>query len=146
MIIARKYEWLGILYDNDPESRKLIDEAFTLTPRAIEEKKFLLENNHCNISAFLNLGCGIPGETYQYFMKGFEALDQEHPYDNGLTFKDVTSIEYETSRKGTALQMRFVCQPYDFRYRIVGVVAIENRDGKVCTNKGWKMTPPFEIG
>ena len=38
MIIARKYEWLGILYDNDPESRKLIDEAFTLTPRAVEEK------------------------------------------------------------------------------------------------------------
>lgn len=79
-------------------------------------------------------------------MKGFEALDQEHPYDNGLTFKDVTSIEYETSRNGTAMQMRFICQPCDSRYRIVGFAAIENKDGKVRTSKGWVMTPPFEIG
>lgn len=145
MIIARKYEWLGILYDNDPESRKLIDEAFTLTPRAIEEKKFLLEYNHRNISAFLNLGCGIPRETYQHFMKGFEVLDQEHPYDNGLSFKDVTSIEYETSRKGTALQMRFISQVYDLPYRIVGFTAIENEDGQTRINRGWEMIAPFEI-
>ena len=110
------------------------------------EKLPQLECNHCNISAFLNLGCGIPGKTYQHFMNGFDVLDQEQPYDNGLTFKDITGIEYETSRKGAAMQMRFVNQTYDLPYRIVGFAAIENRDGRVRMNKGWEMTPPFEVG
>ncbi len=146
MIIPRKYEWLGILYEQDPDSRKLIDEAFRITKTGREKKKWLMDYNMANIPAFLNLGCGIPSDTYRYFMDGFEKLDKTKPYDNGLTFNDVTGIEYETSRKGTAIQMRFISELADSPYRIVGFAALENREGFVRKNKGWEMTPPFVIG
>ena len=146
MIIARKYEWLGLLYENDPYSHEIIDKAFALSDWGLKEKEKLLSYNHSNIPAFLNLGCGISGESYAYMMKEFEKLDKVYPYDNGLTFKDVTSIEYETSRKGTAIQMRFINQMYDLPYRIVGFAAIGNKDNVLSINEGWEMTAPFEIG
>ena len=79
-------------------------------------------------------------------MKGFDCLDRERPYDNGLNFNDVTNVEYETSRKGTAIQMRFVSQRGDNPYRIVGFASIENKGSKNRICKGWKMTAPFEVG
>ena len=94
----------------------------------------------------MNLGCGIPGECYSSFMDSFEKLDATDPYDNGLSFNDVSCIEFETSRKGTAIQMRFVSKKYDLPYRIVGFAALENTDQEIHINKGWQMTNPFEIG
>ena len=146
MIVPRKYEWLGLLYENDSDSKTVIDKAFESFHISAEQKVKLLDYNHCNISAFLNLGCGIPGEVYASFMKDFEALDKTSPYDNGLTFNDVSSIEYETSRKGSAIQMSFITQMYDSPYRIVGFAAIDNEKGVLKINKGWTMTAPFEIG
>lgn len=146
MIIERKYEWLGILYENDPEAKKLIDEAFELSSLPENEKRRIFEYNRYNISAFMNIGCGIPGKTYAHFMAEFEALDKNCPYDNGLTFNDVTDIEFEASGNGTAIQMRYISRIYDLPYRIVGFGAIENKNGRLKINKGWIMTPPFEIG
>lgn len=146
MIIPRKYEWLGVLYENDADVKEIVNKAFSLVEMTPEWKKELLEYNHFNIPAFLNLGCGIPGESYSYIIKEFELLDKEKPYDNGLNFKDVSSIEYETSRKGSAIQMRFVSQHWDGPYRIVGFASIENKDSKNRIGKGWEMVAPFEIG
>ena len=146
MIIQRKYELLGILYQNDQLSKKAIDTAFIEANINEERKKELLEYNHDNISAFMNTGCGIPGACYSHFMDEFEKLDQSYPYDNSLSFKDVSCIEFETSRKGTAIQMRFVSKKYDLPYRIVGFAALENTDQEIHINKGWQMTNPFEIG
>ena len=95
---------------------------------------------------YFNLGCGIPGQCYTYFMDGFDALDKSEPYDNGLTFKNVTKIEYETSHNGTAIQIRFVKEYMDMPIQIVSFAAIENSNGLVKMNKGWEMTPPYEIG
>lgn len=146
MIIQRKYEWLGVLCEKDSKVKKLVDEAFELENVTVEWKKEVLEYNYANIPAFLNIGCGIPGSSYKYIMDGFELLDKEKPYDNGLTFKDINRIEYETSRKGTAIQMRLVNESVDNPYRIVGFIALENKEGKIGLNKGWEMTAPFEIG
>lgn len=146
MIIPRKYEWLGILYEQDPEVKDLVDKAFDLAKITSEYKKRLLEYNHCNLPAFLNMGCGIPGDSYSFIMQGLEVLDKTKPYENGLSFSDVTNIEYETSRKGTAIQMRFVSEPADCPYRIVGFAAVENRNGSIRKNKGWEMAAPFIIG
>ena len=146
MIIQRKYEWLGVLYENDPLSKEVIEKAFALTELSEAQKKELLEYNHCNISAFMNIGCGIPGDSYSYFMSEFEKLDKTSPYENGLSFKDVSNIEYEASRKGTAIQLRLVSQLFDSPYRIVGFVAVENKQGVISLCKGWEMTAPFEIG
>ncbi|MCD8150808.1 MAG: hypothetical protein LUE92_14870 [Clostridiales bacterium] len=148
MIIKRKYEWLGELYSRDGRSKALIDEAFAKESVPDSDKEKLLEWNHYHISRFLNLGCGIPGQVYGYFMNGFEQLDKEYPYDNGLTFNDVSDIEFETSRKGNAIQMRFVNKgmadfPY---YRIVGFASVENKSGKQIIGNGWEMVRPYEIG
>lgn len=96
MIIERKYEWLGILYENDKLSKEAIDKAFDTTRFGsdLKRKEELLVYNSSNIPAFMNTGCGIPGECYRKFMSDFEKLDVSNPYDNGLTFKDVTNIEY----------------------------------------------------
>lgn len=146
MIIPRKYEWLGVLYEKDPVSRDLIDKAFAISNCDPEIKEELLKYNQCNIPAFMNIGCGIPGQSYAFFMEGFEKLDESNPYDNDLTFNDVTRIEYETSRKGFAIQMRFVNEACDSPYRIVGFAAIKNNKGRIKTDTGWNMIAPFEIG
>lgn len=146
MILQRKYEWLGVLYENDKQAKDAIDNAFSVENIAEDIKQELLDYNHYNIPAFLNLGCGIPGKCYALFMEAFEKLDAISPYDNGLTFNEVTSIEYESSRKGTAIQMRFVSKMYDMPYRIVGFAAVESKEGKIAINKGWQMTDPFTIG
>lgn len=143
MIISRKYEWLGILYENDPMSKKLIDKSFENGGVDSKTKQSLLEYNTGNIPAYMDLGCGIPGPVYKDIMQGFEKLDALQAYDNGLTFKDVDSIEYETRRKGTAIQMRFVISLNDLPYRIVGLAAIENKDGKMEINEGWEMYSPY---
>lgn len=82
----------------------------------------------------------------QGFHERFEELDASIPYDNGLSFKDVHSVEFETSRKGTAIQLRLVNQVMDMPYRIVGFVAIENVNDRLRINKGWEMARPYEIG
>lgn len=148
MIIKRKYEWLGILYKNDELSKEVIDKAFATTKLSSDfiSKEELLAYNGANIPAFMNLGCGIPGECYRKFMDDFEKLDGSNPYDNGLTFKDVTKIEYEVSRKGTAIQMRFVSELAEMPYRIVGFAAIQNTNGAISINKGWGMAAPFITG
>ena len=38
MIIPRKYEWLGILYEQDPEVKDLVDKAFSLAEITSEYK------------------------------------------------------------------------------------------------------------
>lgn len=75
-------------------------------------------------------------------MNGLEKLDNKSPYDNGLMFLDVTDIEYETSRKGTAIQLRLVNR-VDGLYRIVGFVTIEDKDGILAISKGWLMYDPL---
>ena len=146
MRIKRKYEWLGFLYQNDEKTRALIDDAFSNANISDERRKELIEFNHYSIPTYMNLGCGIPGECYSYFMDGFESLDITDSYDNGLTFNDVSYIEYETSRKGKAIQMRFVSQKCELPLRIVGFAALENTDGEIQISKGWQMTNPFVIG
>lgn len=146
MIIPRKYEWFGMLYEIDEDVKEIVDEAFKRADSDDAWKKKVLEYNYSNISAFFNIGCGLPRGSYKYIMEKFDALDKEKPYDNGLTFRDVTRIEYEASRKGVAMQMRFVSEKAESDYRIVCFAAIENNDGKMKINPGWELGAPYVVG
>lgn len=146
MIISRKYEWLGALYQNDASSKAAIDRAFNAVDIPAKQKEYLLEYNRFNIPAFLNLGCGIPGRCYALFMEKFEELDKTNPYENGLSFNDVSDIEFEKGAEGAAIQMRFVSKTNDGIYRIVGFAALTNKNGKMAMSKGWQMIAPFMIG
>ena len=144
MIIKRKYEWFGVLYNNDPDSRKVIDDALEMKKMSEDEKKNILESDYCIIPAYMNIESGIPGESYHYIIKEFEKLDKENSYDNGLTFKDVDAIEYETNQDGTVLQMKFIYNNRrDMPDRIIGFVALECKDGKCLINEGWEMSSPM---
>ena len=144
MIIPRKYEWFGYLYEHDMKSKELVDELFADydESHAITKEK-ILKFNYYRPVAYMGMGCGIPGEIYNSIKKEFEKLDKSDPYDNGLTFKDVTRIEHEVSRKGTAIQMKFVSEMYDYPQRIVAFGSLENRDGEIVLGDGWEMTPPL---
>lgn len=141
MIIPRKYELFGILYKNDAKAKQVIDDAFSeIDPHKAES---LIRYNHDRIIAWFDIGSGVSGEAYQKILKGFSALDITDPYDNGLTFRDVSKIGYESSRKGTAIQMRFYSCKADCPIRIIGVVAIKNDSGKLEIDKGWPITEPM---
>lgn len=145
MIVPRKYECFGILYENDEKARKLIDEAFAgfdERGRGITKEK-LIRYNHDRITAWFDLGCGIPGGIYRTILEGFGDLDASCPYDNGLDFRDVRRIEYMPSRKGMALEMRFVHEAVEQPYRIVGFAAIRNSGGRIETDPGWEMPGPL---
>ena len=137
MRIKRKYEWFGFLYENDPLAKEAIDVAFAEVDFPEDRKQHLIEQGYSLIPAYMDLGSGIPGQCYRSFMDRFDELDISDPYDNGLTFKDFSQVEYTTSRKGTAVQFRLIKQNADYPYRIVGIVAVENANGKYAINKGW---------
>ena len=140
MIIKRKYEWFGFLYEKDAEAKRIIDEAFELFQRPNQPtKEEVLKYTYSSISAFFDLGCGMDGNTYQYILKEFDSADKTVPYDNGLTVGDTTSVEHELSRHGKRLQLRLVNQMYDNPYRIVGFVTVSSENGKPVITDGWDM-------
>ena len=137
MRIKRKYEWFGFLYENDQLSREAIDVAFAEVVFPEDRKQNLIERGYYLLPANMDMGSGIPDKCYRSFMDRFEELDKTDPYDNGLTFKDVRSVEIETSRKGTAIQFKLIKQWYDMPERIVGFVAVENVNNQIAINEGW---------
>ena len=68
-----------------------------------------------------------------------------HNHTNGLTFKDVSKIDYESSCEGPAIQLGFVCQNADMPNRIFDYAALQNKKGTVEISKGWDIGHPFSI-
>ena len=143
MIIKRKFELFGILYENDPDSKAVIDSALDAYHSA-QEKKHILEGDSGAIPAYFDMGCGIAGGAYKQIIKGLDKLDNKKPYDNGLSVGDTTSVEHELSQDGKRLQLRLVKQVYDDPYRIVGLVVLSSEEGKAVITDGWdmKLLPP----
>ena len=138
MIIKRKFELFGILYEKDPDSKAVIDSALDAYHSA-QEKKNILEGDSGAIPAYFDMGCGIAGNAYKQIMDGFDKLDKGKPYDNGLSVGDTTKVEFELSRHGKRLQLRLVNQMYDNPYRIVGFVTVSDEDGKPVITDGRDM-------
>lgn len=146
MIIKRRYEWFGHLYEHDAAAKAIVDAVYAKNGAAETfSKESVLKHLHFSIPDFFNIGCGISGRTYAEIMNAFDAADLEQPYDNGLTFRAVNHIEYEVSRSGSHIQLRLVNRGPDGLYRIVGFVTVEDCGGfRISDN--WHMTQPFEIG
>ena len=58
-------------------------------------------------------------------LEEFNKLDETYPYDNGLTYQDVTSVSFEPSRKGTAIKLIMKSQKIEMPERVVCVIAVE---------------------
>ena len=87
-----------------------------------------------------DLGSGIPGECYQLMKGAFEELDKTDPFDNHLTYRDVTQVLTFPSRKGNAMELFLIRgETTDLNAEIVQIIAIE-KDGN-----GVKAIEPWEL-
>ena len=96
---------------------------------------------YINLSLYnADLGCGLPGEMFIRLLEEFNKLDESSPYDNGLTYRDVTTVIFEPSRKGSAIKLIMKRQKFELPERVVQVIAIEN-DSVI---KDWGYRKPIK--
>ena len=86
-----------------------------------------------------DMGSGIPGPAYQELRKAFDELDITDPYDNGLTYRDVTDVYMDYSRKGSAILQILYRNKVEMPKVIVQVVAFEYKNGNVEFIEPWNI-------
>ena len=84
MIIKRSYVTLKKLYMTDPFSKEVLDAAFADAGGTASD---VWKKNTYTRLFNATMGCCIP--NFGMICEAFKKLDEEHPYDNGLTAKDV---------------------------------------------------------
>ncbi len=138
MIIRRQYEILGVLIKRDPKAKEIIDQICKGLDHELREMVFSPYNGLTLYNA--DMGCGLPGEMFSTLLKEFNRLDETDPYDNGLSYRDISGIDYEPSRKGSAIRLIMKCHHAESPERIVSVIAIEN-DSVI---KDWGYRKPIK--
>lgn len=131
MIIPRKYECFGFLYENDPESKDLFDKAFSHFEIDEDRKAKLIEEERYRIPGlfFDPRVAGTLHHCYWYVADSIDKLDQVKSYDNGLTLKDVTDTEFY--HYGEVLQLIFYVREPECPQRIAGFTALVSKNGVV---------------
>lgn len=123
MIIRRQYEILGMVVERDPKAREIVDEVCKDLDCDLRERIF---SPYINLSLYnADMGCGLPGEMFTKLLEEFNKLDETDPYDNGLTYRDVSAVSFEPSRKGSAIKLIMKSQKFELPERAVQVIAIE---------------------
>ncbi len=84
MIIKRSYVTLKKLYMTDPFSKEVLEAAFADAGGTASD---VWKKNTRTRLFNATMGCCIP--NFGMICDAFKKLDEEHPYDNGLTAKDV---------------------------------------------------------
>ena len=135
MIIKRKYETMGILSERDPRIKELF--LNDLKTRFNEKEALrILEKNHDVLFYSTDMGSLI--QDKEALLKELDKLDNEEPYDNGLTYRDVQKVATFPSRKGNALELWLIQIPSeDHPTRIVEIIAMEHENGKTGLIMPW---------
>ena len=86
-----------------------------------------------------DMGSCIPASIFNDFMDRLDNLDKMKPFDNGLTYNDVSGIVHYSSRKGNAImQVLYNCF-FDNPARIVQVIAFEHNLDSIRPVKPWDV-------
>lgn len=125
----------------------MFDEFTRSEIKKVYEKHGLSEEDMRNQMGYVHnvlvlnteMGSGIPGKVYFDLKQLFERLDLEKPFDNGMTYKDVTDSCCFSSRKGNAIMQWLINRTPDCVPLIVQVVAFE-RDGQYI-----KAIEPWDV-
>ncbi len=136
MIIKRKYEQIGILTENDPVSKKIIMDAL-LSKYDLEEAERIFQ---CDKPCFLymaDMSLCIP--HFDVVMEKLDELDIRKPYDNGLTYRDVTGVQSFPGERHDEIELWMFSSKIERPTRIVQIIAIKYEQGKN------KMIEPWEI-
>lgn len=136
MIIKRRFEIIGELIDRDERSKEIIMDELLKRYDQKEAERILLADYQV-FMYLADIGSGIP--RLDIIREKLEELDNEIPYDNGLTYADVSSVEILPSRQGKAAVLCMISSKYDSPKRIAQVIAVEYENGKTELIKPWSI-------
>jgi len=140
MIIKRKYSTYGQLL-NDEASKEVIYNAIANSKNPLDDKERDRILAYVTNLIVLNtdLGSGIPGDAYKEIIDCFDKLDEDHPFDNGLTYRDVNGVLTYPSRKGTAIMQIMYNHIMDLTPVIVQVIAFETKGTDIIQVEPWDV-------
>lgn len=139
MIIKRQYETYGMLM-TDEKTKAAIYDALSKSNRPMSKERIERIVNYIHWIRFdqTDLGSGIPGECYQLMKKAFEELDKTDPFDNHLTYRDVTQVLTFPSRKGNAIELFLIRgETAELGAEIVQIIAFEQDGNGVKAIEPW---------
>ena len=124
MIIKRKYELIGELIKHDPESKKIImDALLTHFDRKGAEKVLTADSE--SYLYIKDMSLCIP--DFENVLRRLDELDSTKPYDNGLTYKDVSSTVAFPDKSGEAIEIWLISSKIERPNRIVQIIAFKNK-------------------
>ena len=121
MIIERQYVPFCVLFHRDKEAWDIFEKAFNESYPEYDRER---------IMGMLMQQCLYEREMGWCFNKlsdvidGFERLDNERPYDNGLSYKDVNETRI-VSCDEDGLVLQLICR-FEGIYNIVKIVKFED--------------------
>ena len=145
MVIERKYVSLYRIMLRDPAGWNVIKQAYAavgMDQKEVDKNLEYLINDRVSI-ATAQMGCGIP--DIEFVRQEFERLDAEEPYDNGLTFADVTRVVV----MGATNEKISLCLIADFDgdseiVAFIGLDALKNNKIRLMKKDFAKAFDPYE--
>ncbi len=141
MIIKRRYASFGALL-KDPLSKQAMINSIKNTSKEFTDEKAesILVEASWIIFYQADLGCGIPGNAYRQMQEKFEELDKTDPFDNGLTYNDVTRVLTFPSRRGNAMMQWLIRnETADLNAEIIQIIAFEKDGQGIKAIEPWKL-------
>ena len=138
MIIKRKYATYGQLI-SDEITKAAIIQIFDKFNVSADVRNYIIDPYNDIIVFNTDMGSGIPGEAYKEIRQKLDELDVTNPFDNNLTYSDVSNTLSFSSRKGNAITQILYCKKVEMPIRIVQVLSFEYKDGKVNFIEPWDL-------
>ena len=121
MIIKREYVPFCVLFNSDKEAQKIFEKAFEESyPKEDRDRIMAMLLPQCLYQKDMGWCFNKLGDV----IEGFERLDKEKPYDNGLSYKDVNETEI-VSCGDEGLVLHLICR-FDGINNIVKIVKFED--------------------
>ena len=121
MIIERKYVPFCMLFHRDKEAWAIFEKAFNESyPVEDRERVWPMLMSQCLYQRDMGWCFGKLIDV----IEGFEKLDKENPYDNGLSYKDVNETRIVSGGED-GLVLHLICR-FDGIYNIVQIVEFKD--------------------
>ena len=122
MIIERKHVPFWKLKQDDKEAFEIFDKAFNESYLTLNKQEKKRQYQMLLSHSLEERKMGWCFDKIGYVIEGFEKLDKEKPYDNGLDFGDVNKV-YIDSRDTKSITLRLVSR-YENVERLVKIVEL----------------------
>lgn len=145
MIIKRKHETYGMLLSDEKTKKNMYEimRKYNLTDQQIKDKFSYIWWTRFEMT---EMGAGISGDAYREMKNAFASLDSTDPFDNHLTYSDVTKVLTFPSRKGNAVMQWLIRGANsDLGDEIVQIVAFEKNGNYIKAIEPWELNTDISI-